>query len=211
MIKADIKNIISVLKKNKLFSFIKNEELYELAVDNCFEKSFKKGSKISLNFSEEKCIGIAVKGDIQIRNKNIVLMQLREYDTFGLAYVYSLNECTSIEAVAVSECKAVFINKSGIDKLILKSPRFAKKYIEQLSEEINLLNERIEAYTSPNSVEKLYSYLCMLLSNPNLEQNIKMTELSKQLNISRASLYRAFEELESSGKITRDGKNIKIL
>ena len=38
-----------------------------------------------------------------------------------------------------------------------------------------------------------------------------MTDLSQQLNLGRASLYRAAEELEESGAILRDGKMLKVL
>ena len=37
-----------------------------------------------------------------------------------------------------------------------------------------------------------------------------MVELSKRLNMGRASLYRSFEELERQNIISRDGKNIII-
>ena len=41
--------------------------------------------------------------------------------------------------------------------------------------------------------------------------SISMTDLSQQLNLGRASLYRAVEELEESGAILRDGKLLKVL
>ena len=43
------------------------------------------------------------------------------------------------------------------------------------------------------------------------DMSISMTDLSQQLNLGRASLYRAVEELEESGAILRDGKLLKVL
>ena len=37
-----------------------------------------------------------------------------------------------------------------------------------------------------------------------------MTELCQQLNLGRASLYRAVEELEEAGAIVRDGRSLRI-
>lgn len=210
MIKTNTKNIIEILKSTFLFSSIKDEDLLKIVTDFTNEKSYKKNSIIFSKNSEEKCIAIIVKGTAQVKKEHIVLNTLKQGDMFGAITLYNNSKYFVNDIVAISDCRVIFINKDGIDFLISKSPRFAKKYIEYLSDRIYFLNGKIDTYTSPTADDKLYAYL-VSISNDNIANlNIKMTELAKQLNLSRASLYRAFDELIEKGKISKDKKKITI-
>lgn len=210
MIKSSTKNIIEVLKKTFLFSAVKEEDLFTLAADYCFEKTYKKGALVFSKLSEEKCIAVIIKGSAQVKKAHIVVNTLKQGDMFGAAALYNNSKFFVNDIVAVSECKAVFIAKEGIDLLISKSPRFAKKYIEYLSDRIYFLNGKIDTYTSPTADDKLYVYLTSIAKNNVAVLNMKMTELAKQLNISRASLYRAFDELTAQEKIEKNNRKIII-
>lgn len=211
MIKSNIKNIIEMLRMNALFSSVKDEDLVELASNYCTEKVYKKGSVIFSKASNEKCIGIILKGTAQVEQEHIVVSRLNAADIFGAVTLYGKNEVFANNITAVSDCKVAFMDKEGIDTLVSKSPRFAKKYIEYLSQRIYFLNKKIETYTSPTADEKLYAYLLSVCIGNTVEINLRMTELANELNLSRASLYRAFNELEEKQKIIKAGKHIKII
>ena len=68
------------------------------------------------------------------------------------------------------------------------------------------LSSRISALTAGTAEQKLAVYL---LEQGDME--ISMTDLSQRLNLGRASLYRAAEELEELGAIAREGKRVKVL
>lgn len=211
MIKLSVKNIIDTLRANRLFSAVKNEDLTELASKYCTEKSYKKGSVIFPKNSSEKCIGIIVKGVAQVEKEHIVVSRLNPSDIFGAVTLYGQSETFVNDISAITDCKVAFFSKEGIDTVLSKSPRFAKRYIEYLSQRIYFLNKKIETYTLPTVEEKLYAYLSSARVGDTVDLSIKMTELACQLNLSRASLYRAFDELEQKGKIVRDGKRIRII
>lgn len=89
--------------------------------------------------------------------------------------------------------------------------RFAVAYISYLSKRIYFLNEKIEAYTAPNAESKLLHYLKSVCDANGVVSGISITELSRQINVSRASLYRALDTLSASGKLRHDGKKIILL
>ena len=68
------------------------------------------------------------------------------------------------------------------------------------------MNDRIAALTAGDAQQKLAVYL---LNSGGAE--CSMTELSQSLNIGRASLYRALEEMENRGLILRGKKSVSIL
>ena len=211
MIKSSTKNLMELLKTNALFSTVKDEDLLEIVSKHCVEKSFRKGSIIFSKSGKEKCIGFIVKGTAQVKKEQIVLNMLKESDVFGAVTIYGKTESFVNDIVALTDCKVAFISKDGIDFVLSKSPVFAKRYIAYLSQRIYFLNKKIETYTSPTANEKLYAYLSSIAVDGVAEIRIKMTELANQLNLSRASLYRAFAELEADGKAKKEGNIIKLL
>lgn len=212
MIKASEKLIIEALGSVTLFCTAGEEELKRIASQYSREVSFRKGETVFSKESREKCIGVIVKGGATVKKEHIVISSLKQGDIFGAVTLYSKAETFVNDIVADSGCKVVFITKNGVDTLISKSPRFAKSFIEYLSERIYFLNSRIEAYTMPTADDKLYSYLRETAKGKNsFTLNVKMTDLANALNLSRASLYRAFDELCSQGRIIKDGKNIKFI
>lgn len=211
MIKSSTKNLMEILKTNPLFSAVKDEDLLEIVSKHCVEKSFRKGNIIFSKSDKEKCIGFIVKGTVQVKKEHIVLNKLKESDIFGAVTLYGKSEGFVNDIVALTDCKVAFISKNGIELVLSKSPGFAKRYIAYLSQKIYFLNKKIETYTSPTANEKLYAYLSSIAVDGVAEINIKMTELANQLNLSRASLYRAFTELEADGKAEKEGKRIKLL
>ncbi|MDD4773595.1 MAG: helix-turn-helix domain-containing protein, partial [Eubacteriales bacterium] len=77
---------------------------------------------------------------------------------------------------------------------------------------IRFLNDKIASFTSGTAESRLARYIenlreedgCVILPTG-------LRQLADSLDISRASLYRAFDTLESLGCIKRDGRKIAIL
>lgn len=210
MVKSGIKSIVETLKESFLFSHVKEEELTQFAIKYCTQKSIKKGGLIYSANGGEKHLGIIGTGTARISNGNVILGKLKAFDIFGADALYSKTACGET-ITAVTECKVVFAEKEGIDYLLSKSASFAKRYISYLSQNICSLNRKISAYTSSTAEEKLYSYLLSEAKGAFASLNVKITELSEQLNLSRSSLYRAIDILEKKNKIKREGNIITLL
>ena len=88
-------------------------------------------------------------------------------------------------------------------------------YVRFLSDRIRFLNSKIATFTADSAKSKLMRYLVSqaeLQNNPegNVVLPVSCQKLAESLNIGRASLYRAFEQLENDGLIRRSGKAVAL-
>ncbi len=201
-------NLISALSETDLFSVLSEDELSSLSGGYCEIRRFAKGDTVFSDSNGEKCIGIILTGRATVKKEHIIISQLKSGDIFGAVTLYNKSEHFVNTIVAKTDCTTAFISKEGVEYLIESNSRFSKKYIEYLSDRIYFLNSKIKAYTTPEAENKLFNYLNGISDGGEVKLEIKMTELAGLLNLSRASLYRAFDELQTSGKIIKNGKNI---
>lgn len=208
-----MKNTVDISKAlSNTWLFCTLDEADTAKLNNCCTlKSFKKGDTVFSGDTREKCIGVLADGEATVKKGEVIINRLSSGDIFGAVTLYNSSDSFVNNIIAITSCTVVFISKQGVEKLIDSSPEFSKRYIEYLSERIYFLNSKIKAYTIPDAEDKLYNYLCSISTDGRAELNIKMTDLAKLLNLSRASLYRVFDELVSSGKIVKNGKNIIII
>ncbi len=202
---------VGALSNNSFFSSVDKKQLSSVCEKYCKDRIFEKGELVFSRNSKDKCIGIIADGTVSVKKEHIVINHLTAGDIFGAVTLY--NDCEEFvnEIVAQSKCTVVFISKEGVDSLISRSPEFAKRYIKYLSQRIYFLNGKIEEYTAPSAKGKLLAYFERNSDAGKCVLSGKMTELSRQLNLSRASLYRALDELCADGKIEKDGDIIRLL
>ena len=99
--------------------------------------------------------------------------------------------------------------------LFQKDFRLTEAYLSYLTERILFLNRRIDAFTAGSAAQRLAAYL--------LTQSVPLeggglglcwssgNRLAQALNVGRASLYRAIDQLEESGLIQKEQKTLRIL
>lgn len=155
-------------------------------------------------------IGIIVKGNAIIRSGDdgVIIRRLSPKDIFGAASLY--DKQTYLTCVsAVSYCIVITFDKKFVDRCISYHPKIAENYINFLAKRISFLNSKINSYTAKNAENKLYSYLLQMPRNGNIvDLSVSLSTLAKMIGIGRASLYRAFEKLESNGTIIKQDKKI---
>ncbi len=95
-----------------------------------------------------------------------------------------------------------------MDRLLGEEPLLRRNYLRYLSGRIRFLSGRLGALAQTGAEGKLARYL---LSSGEPSVHAPATDLAKRLGLSRASLYRAFEALESAGLIRREGKTVFVL
>lgn len=199
-----------ILLSSALFRNIHGVTLGEL--DLCKVQKFQKGAYIFSREENPRALGIVISGTAQVEKGTpdhlIVMSRLTRGDVFGAVSLYASSERYVTGIKALTPVSALIIPKRVMDKLIRAYPEVAINYLTYLSERIYFLNRRIDSFTGGSAVQRLAGYFLMAESDT---AAVPAAHLATALDIGRASLYRAFEELEQAGAIRRDGKLITVL
>lgn len=180
---------------------------------------FERGESICLPGTHNDSLGMLVAGSAQVSkggaNHHVLMSTLQEGDLFGAVTLYGTHDYFVTRITARACCTALFLTKALVDEMILQNPRFARQYIAYLSDRIYFLNSKIDAFTGGSAESRLAAYLIANLVQDRDETYVRMhtsmNQLTQSLDIARASLYRAFEQLEKAGAIRREGRMVSIL
>ncbi len=180
----------------------------------CEIMTFAKGDTV---FGEEKSrerLGLLLSGRATALCADGAKSALKTFtkgELFGAASVFCENSSLPFSKIkAAAACRVLFITREGVERLIYSEPTRAVEYIRFLCGRVEFLNRRISTFTSKEATERLAKHI-LQNAEDDLCENVNFTALAKTLDISRASLYRARNELENSGAIRIDGKNIVIV
>ncbi|MGN0520106.1 MAG: Crp/Fnr family transcriptional regulator [Candidatus Fimenecus sp.] len=211
MTESDKKLCLYVLSQTDIFSAADMVALERLLCTAARVVSFAKEEVLYSPESIEKCIGVLLQGEARVEKDYLTVSVLKTGGLFGAVTLYNAAERFVNTVVAKTACKVVFLQKDGIDCFLENNPTFAKNYIGYLSKRIYFLNEKIEAYTAPNGEEKLLHYLKSISNTSGVIERVCVSELARQINVSRAGIYRALEQLSADGKLLYGDKKITIL
>lgn len=182
-------------------------------------RTFARGELICQPGVRSGGLGMLVEGRAQVRKgdeSHPVLMNiLHKGELFGAVTLYGTNDSYFTRVTAHTACTALILSRDLVDRMLLQNPRFARQYIAYLSDRIHFLNGRIDAFTGGTSESRLAAYLLANLIQDETGAAVRlqgsMSQLTQSLNIARASLYRAFEQLEEAGAVRRDGRRVEVL
>lgn len=155
-----------------------------------------------------RCLGVVLRGRVQVRREALLMSTLSTGDVFGAAALFTDSPDYPTTLTALTPCQALLISQEGIRRLLRECPPFAEDYAAYLSGRIQFLSRRLEAVSSPSAEGKLAHYL---LAGSGDDLTLSATQLCQRLGVGRATLYRAFEALEGIGAIAREGKTIRVL
>ena len=79
-----------------------------------------------------------------------------------------------------------------------------------MSKKVVYLNRKISTLVAGSAEKKLVAYLLEVEFDSVCSLNVSMSSLADMLNVGRASLYRAIDDLENRGLIKKNGKMIII-
>lgn len=177
----------------------------------CFRARVRKGRTIYTPEDFRRCLGLLVSGTVQVSKENLIVSVLGPGELFGAAALFNDEEEYVTTLTARTDCDLVFFPQSLVEDLMSSCPAVARSYISYLSGRIRFLNGKIQGLIAPTAERKLEQYLAAHVRDDWVEPDCPATGLAKRLNVSRASLYRAFDALEAAGAIKREGKRIRIL
>ena len=179
---------------------------------------YKRGDDILIPRQNDKFVAIVLSGLAQVYKilpggKKIILSTLVAKNVFGAFTLFSHEDGFVNYITAKSDMKIAYFDRELIENILSKDFTFAKNYLSYLSSRIRFLNTKIENMAADCAADKLAFFIyecCEELGSPFLLP-YSMSDLAKLLNIGRASLYRAFNELESKSVIQRSSREIEVL
>ena len=187
------------------------ESVFLSPLCECFQ--FEPGEYIFTRDHFRKCMGIVVSGEVraikQAKDGTFILL-----NTFFSSGIFGVAGLFVNDIQVVRRSKVLFLPEELLRSLFRREPMTAENYISYLATRIQFLNKRIDIFTGGTAEQRLAGYLLSICpACYPYECNIPVTyqDLSKVLNIGRASLYRAFDSLERFGIITREGRVVTIL
>lgn len=205
------KECLQVLLETDIFSSAGILELDTILDSAAAVRTYKKEEIIYSREIREKCIGVLLSGEARVMKDHVTMSVLKKGGQFGTVVLYGDADHFVNTIRAKTDCKVLFLQKEGIDRLMAHNRRFAVAYIAYLSKRIYFLNAKIEAYTAPTGEERLLCYLRSVCDSHGEVSGISVTEISRQINVSRAGIYRALDSLSAQGKLRHAGKKIILL
>ncbi len=177
--------------------------------------SFKKGDTIYSSHNFKAAVGYIIKGSATAASDNKNETHLKTFSkgmSFGVAALFGGGECYISKITAKTDSEVLFVTEAELTKLFEKYPQTAINYITFLSEKVRFLNKKLNVISCSGTENTVFKYLTSLADQNSEIHNFKnMSLVSKTLGISRASLYRALNDLEQNGYIIKENNYIKVI
>ena len=196
-----------VSEENKK-SFLNDSRIYT--------KKYKNGDVIYDTNDSPCCLGFILSGSVRAEkkseNKRVPMRLIKAGEVFGAASLFGAGDGYVTVITAKENTEVLFMPQECVASLIEHDGKEAVNYVRFLSERVRFLNSRIDFYTASDSTEKLFEYLCKVKDeNGVAPMPSNRAQLAKQLDMGRASLYRAFNSLIEQGRIVQNEKGYKII
>lgn len=208
---------IELVMKTELFRGSPRSVLMRiLAVSDCTVGEYSKNDIVFSKTSFTRSLGIVLGGKLRVIKENadkrpIVMSTLQSGSLFGAAALFNSQVEYVTQITAIEHSRILFLPQRLIKRMIEREPEIAENYIRYLSERILFLNRKIYFLTAGTAEQRLASFLLDNLSEGEYsEMPMPMHRLADALNMSRASLYRAFDLLIESGAVSKQGKLVCI-
>lgn len=187
-----------------------------LAVSDCTAAAYEKNDVVYDKTNFSRSLGIVLEGRLRVTKENadkrsIVMSTLQRGAMFGAAALFNSEPEYATKITAIEHSRVLFLPQRLTKRMIEREPEIAENYIRYLSERILFLNRKIYFLTAGTAEQRLAGFLLDNLAVGEFsEMPMTMHRLADALNMSRASLYRAFDELTASGAVSKQGKLVCI-
>ena len=152
------------------------------------------------------CDGCAVAYSAE-ESHPVMLRSFKPYELFGISNLFT-DSPFATNVVAKTACTILILDSEFLSYLIDNDKNVRYQYIAFLANKTLYLNQKIVNLTAGSSEKRLACWLDTQAKGDTMTLEIPMNSLCTMLDMGRASLYRAFDQLEHDGFIKRNGKHI---
>lgn len=213
---TNLQTLIRILDQCPLFSNVSEDVMTTLlSSEEACIRAFSPGEEIPLLNGNDRALVVLTSGIALAYStdaaRSVILRAISPGTAFGVSILFSDEEPVSVIR-AKGKAEALFLSPEAVWKLIELSTDFRMNYIRFLSGRIRFLNRRIACYTAGSAERRLALYLADLPeeSPGRAYIDLPLSDLCEQLDIGRASLYRAFTKLTEAGLIERTDRHVRI-
>lgn len=178
------------------------------ATEDAWVQDFAAGEVLYQPHHFLRCLGLLLAGQVRVTNGTLSVSTLEAGELFGAAALYNDTPDYATTLTAHTPCRAIFFPQATVDRMLGEEAVLRRNYLRYLSGRIRFLSGRLQSVTQAGAEGKLARYLLANAADGSV--NISATDLARQLGLSRASLYRAFDALEKADLIHRTGKTISV-
>ena len=203
------------LTKSCLFSGMPEKQIREwLNRSELSVKEYASGTYLLKSSERNRFLGIMLRGTADVMRQSsdgmMHMSTLRKNDLFGAASLFGSNETFLTDIRCNEPVRVLLISEDEMLKLLSKYQIVLENYLRYLNSRIRFLNKRLDAFSKNTVAARVMTFITSEAIGNEYSIN-NLTKLSETLCISRATLYRALDALESSGQIRRNGKQITIM
>ncbi len=179
-------------------------------------ENYSKGDMILSPSLPPKGIGFILEGECRVSRHRgdaepIQLNTLPRYSAFGILAVFSDSGEFPTEIIAARPTKILFISKEDMIYLVRRYPDIAMNVISFMADRISFLNSKISTFSEKSTLQKLVNYLLAKYRKLGNTITCARTDISTEIGVGRASLYRDLSSLEAEGIIKVETKKIFII
>lgn len=208
--------VIAFLGSLPLFSGVSRALLESIPEAEGFSvETFSAGSYVMRRGDTARRLGILMSGAAEVEkhkgDTRMLVNILRRGDITGASTLF-LPQGAAVNALYTRQgCTLLYISEALLLSLMRQSFTLAENYMRYLTGRVHFLDSRMESLAAPTACGALYSHILQNASDGLFCPQSSMAALATTLSLSRASLYRALDALESTGAVRREGKQIRIL
>jgi len=173
--------------------------------------------------------GEVPKGVYVVLSGKVKVSQLNVDGTVQIFFIYSSGDlfghrpilCNGkhpVTAVALEDCKILYIEKDHFMDVLGNSPRLSSLFLQSVSHEFTVLVNRINIFAQKSIKERLAYFLLVLNDKYKLpgqisdeaEIKVNRSDLASYTGTSLENLIRTLKEFKNKNLIRTDGKSIYI-
>ena len=182
-----------------------------LSDDRCTLAEFESGQPLYQPHSFSRSLGVLLSGSVRVTRDALVISVLSPGELFGAAALFNDRPDYATTLTAAAPCRVLLLEQDLVSRLMDADTHVRDNYIRYLSGRIRFLSSKVQSLAAAGADGKLARFLLSRLTPDAPQLVCPATELAQRLGISRASLYRAFEQLESRGLIAHRGRRLQVV
>ncbi len=215
-----MKCFLASLKKCTFFRKRSSEAILELLRDlKVTPLEFGPGDIIAAQGEPAEHLGIVLQGMVQVQKlfpegEAVTMAHLSEGQTFGEAVLFAKEQYYPGSILpASSRCIVLMIPRGELVRLFQRDEQILTRFIENISNRVVMLAERIEILSLSSIRQKLLYFLAKEVKEQG-SYSVKLPftkrRLSEHLGIPRPSLSRELQRMQEEGILVFDRTHIRI-